>query len=157
MSISKAHHSIHDTQYTILYPRLVLAAIACGICSLVFSVACTYCALAQDPAPDAFNKKKAEEPKVFVYNSRGKRDPFTPLVSSDGRFVNLEPPERKSELLIEGIIYDPNGISCAMVNGVVVKVSDFVDSYQVLRIEKDKVVFIKDGQIHAEELKKEEK
>jgi len=46
-------------------------------------------------------------------------------------------------------------VSYAVANSKVVKVGDEVSGYQVLRIEKDKVVFIKDGQPTVVELKKE--
>ena len=101
-------------------------------------------------------KKKAKEPQRFVYKDKGKRNPFVPLVSDDGRFVNLEPPEKKSDLMLEGIIYDPHGISYALVNSAVVKVSDIVDGYQVLRIHRNKVVFIKDGNTKEVFIKKED-
>jgi len=156
MSINRPQYSILNTQYLILLARYAFALIVCGICFLVFSFGCTYRALAQNAASDASYKKEEKEPKKFIYNAKGKRNPFTPLVSDDGRFVNLESPERKSELVLEGIIYDPHGISCAMVSGSVVKVSDIIDTYQVLRIEKDKVVFIKDGKTSEVALKKEE-
>ena len=92
----------------------------------------------------------------FIYDSKGKRDPFIPLVTTDGRLLKLEEEESKEDLLLEGIIYDKNGLSYAIVNGFVVKISDTVCNYQVLKIEKNKVSFIKDGQITEIELKKEE-
>jgi hypothetical protein len=92
----------------------------------------------------------------FIYDSKGKRDPFIPLVTTDGRLLKLEEEESKEDLLLEGIIYDKNGLSYAIVNGFVVKISDTVCNYQVLKIEKNKVSFIKGGQITEIELKKEE-
>jgi len=92
----------------------------------------------------------------FVYDSQGKRDPFIPIITSDGRFQKLEPEEVtvESAVKLEGIIYDKYGISYAIVNGLVVKVGDIVDDYQVLKIEEAKVVFIKEGEILEVELKK---
>jgi uncharacterized beta-barrel protein YwiB (DUF1934 family) len=60
------------------------------------------------------------------------------------------------ELKVEGIIYDKYYISYAVVNGQVVKISDTVDGYQVLKIDENKVVFIKEGQIKEVEMEKEE-
>jgi len=110
---------------------------------------------AQTASGQAPKKKKEKAPWKFTYDLKNKRNPFVPLVSDDGRFVNLEPPERKSDVMLEGIIYDPHGISCAVVNGAVVKVSDEIDGYQVLRIEKEKVIFIKEGQVSEVILKKD--
>jgi len=92
----------------------------------------------------------------FTYDAKGRRDPFIPLVTPDGRIVKLEKEETASGILLEGIIYDKHGLSCAIVNGEVVKVSDKVGDYQVLKIEKNKVLFIKGGQITEVELKEDE-
>lgn len=92
----------------------------------------------------------------FDYNAKGKRDPFISLVTSDGRLLNLDKEEDTSKgLLLEGIMYDKHGVSYAVVNSKVVKVGDEVAGYQVLKIEKDKVIFIMDGQSTEVELKKE--
>jgi len=95
----------------------------------------------------------------FIYDSQGKRNPFIPLVTSDGRFLQLEADETKkdSELNLTGIIYDKYGISYAIVNDTVVKIGDYVDDYQVLKIEEKKVIFIKGGEIKEVEFKKEER
>jgi hypothetical protein len=92
----------------------------------------------------------------FLYDSKAKRDPFIPLVTSDGRLLKLEQEEGVKGLLLEGIIYDKNGLSCAIVNGEVVKIGDWAGDYQVLKIEKNKIIFIKEGQMTELELKKEE-
>jgi len=92
----------------------------------------------------------------FKYDAKGKRDPFIPLVTPDGRFLKLEKEEGVSGVSLEGIIYDEHGLSCALVNGEVVRVSDKIGDYQVLKIEKNKVIFIKGGQALEIELKEEE-
>jgi len=92
----------------------------------------------------------------FVYDSKGKRDPFIPLVTPDGRLLKLEQEEGVAGLLLEGIIYDKNGTSCAIVNSEIVRIGDKVGEFQVLKIEEKRVIFIKEGQIIEVELKKEE-
>jgi len=92
----------------------------------------------------------------FVYDAKGKRDPFIPLVTPDGRLLKLEKEETASGLLLEGIIYDEHGLSYAIVNSEVVRISDKIGDYQVLKIEKNKVIFIKSGQTLEVELKEEE-
>lgn len=94
--------------------------------------------------------------EVFVYDSKGKRDPFITLVTPDGRLLKLDEVQGVAALLLEGIIYDKNGMSYAIVNGEVVRVGDKVEGHQVLKIEEKKIIFIKDGQMVALELKKEE-
>lgn len=109
--------------------------------ALFFNLATIFCCLAQDET---------------VYDSNKKRDPFTPLVTSDGRLVNLEQEQGNKNLTLEGIIFDKNGLSYAIVNGEVVKIGDKIGAYQILKIEKNKVVFIKEGEPTEIELKEEE-
>ncbi len=94
----------------------------------------------------------------FLYDSNGKRNPFVPLVTSDGKLLKLEPEESSDTqgLLLEGIIYDKSGMSYAIVNRTVVKVGDMVGDTQVLKINKDKVIFIKEGLTLEVELRKGE-
>lgn len=94
----------------------------------------------------------------FVYDAKGKRNPFIPLVTPEGRLLKLDKQEAVSSgsLAIEGIIYDKLGRSFAIVNSAVVGIGDTVEDYQVLKIFENKVVFIKDGQPLEVELIKEE-
>ncbi|MFA5004864.1 MAG: hypothetical protein WC561_01900 [Candidatus Omnitrophota bacterium] len=98
----------------------------------------------------------------FVYNSKGKRNPFIPLVSSEGRLLKLDKREAfrgasaTGALSLEGIIYDKFGRSFAIVNASVVGIGDSVGDYQVLKIYANKVIFIKDGEPLEVELIKRE-
>lgn len=94
----------------------------------------------------------------FAYNDKGKRNPFIPLVTPEGRLLKLDKQDTVSlqGLAIEGIIYDKFGRSFAIVNTEVVGVGDPVGAYQVLKIFENKVVFIKDGQPLEVEFNKEE-
>ena len=93
----------------------------------------------------------------FVYDSKGRRDPFIPLVTPEGRLLKLDKQESASAsgLAIEGIIYDKNGRCFALVNGSVVGIGDMVGDYQVLKIRDNKVIFVKDGEPLEVELTKE--
>lgn len=92
----------------------------------------------------------------FIHDSKNKRDPFIPLVTPDGRLLKLDSEEGATGLLLEGIIYDKYGLSYAIVSGEVIKVGDKLGDYQVFKIEKNKVIFLKEGQPLEVELKKEE-
>ena len=92
----------------------------------------------------------------YAYDAKGKRNPFIPLVTSGGRLLKLDRQEGVSSLTLEGIIYDKHGLSYAIVNSEVVKVGDKIGGYQVLKVESNKVVFIKDAKPLVIELKKEE-
>lgn len=91
----------------------------------------------------------------FIYEAKAKRDPFIALITSDGKFLQLEKTEVTGALVLEGIIYDKNGVSYALVNGAVVKVGDEIEDYRVLKVEDKKVLLMKDGQITEIKLKKE--
>jgi hypothetical protein len=92
----------------------------------------------------------------LVYNENNKRDPFIPLVTADGRLLKLDKEDGLTGLSVEGLIYDQQGLSYALVDGRVVKVGDSLGEYQVMRIEKDKIIFVKNGEPIEVELKKEE-
>lgn len=84
-----------------------------------------------------------EKETTFVYDSKGRRDPFLPLVSSEGYLINTEPFSDASEVKVEGIIYDPKGTSFAILNTQVVKAGEKVGAFEVLKIEKNRVILLK--------------
>ncbi len=94
----------------------------------------------------------------FVYDQGGRRNPFIPLITPDGRMVQLDTTQEKrtGDLLVEGIIYDDSGTSYAVVNSQIVKVGDQVQGYEVVKIEKNKVVLKKDNSVREIPLSKEE-
>lgn len=85
----------------------------------------------------------------FIYQPQGKRNPFIPLVSKDGRLLRLDKEEEKgkTDLMVDGIIYDKQGVSYALVNGRVAAIGDYSGEYRVLKIEDDRVIFLKGDQM----------
>lgn len=105
----------------------------------------------------AQGKLKAKLLQGFSYDAKDKRDPFNALVTIDGRI--LEPPvhkEKSGEIQLEGIIYDAHGESCAVINTEVFKAGDTIGEYTIVRIEPQKVIFLKSGNEIEIELKKED-
>ncbi len=100
----------------------------------------------------------ADTASGFIYDAKVKRDPFIPLVTQDGRII--EPPKRKEKTegppQLEGIIYDPRGVSYAVMDGEVLRVGDAAGDYQIIKIEAQKVVLQKAGREFTVELKKED-
>ncbi len=94
----------------------------------------------------------------FKYDAKGKRNPFIPLVTPEGRLLKLDKQETAPAggLLIEGIIYDKFGRSFAIVNTEVVAIGDMIGDFQVLKILDNKVIFVKDGELQEVELTKKE-
>jgi len=103
-----------------------------------------------------YGQEKSEETKAS-------RNPFMPLVTSDGRLISLDREKARSDLVVEGTVFDKYGRSYAIVNSIVVEVGDTIDGFRVLKVEQGKVTFMKDGQTKVvevqefkDELKKEE-
>jgi hypothetical protein len=93
----------------------------------------------------------------FTYDAKGKRDPFIPLVTPEGRLLKLDKQDSAQQgLAIEGIIYDKLGRSFAIIDGAVVGIGDMVADYQVLKIFENKVILIRNGEPLEVELNKEE-
>ncbi|MGA2775870.1 MAG: hypothetical protein ABSE81_07440 [Candidatus Omnitrophota bacterium] len=88
----------------------------------------------------------------FVYDAKGKRNPFIPLVTPDGRLLKLQQEEQGRGLTLSGIIYDKQGVSYAIVNGIVVGVGDRIGDYRVLKILENKIILMEDSQIVEFEL-----
>jgi len=88
----------------------------------------------------------AQADEVFVYNSKGRRDPFLSLVSPEGFLINIEPSGNASEVSLEGIIYDPRGSSYAIINAEVVTPGDVIGRFEVIEIEKNKVILLRDSE-----------
>jgi hypothetical protein len=102
----------------------------------------------------AVSAVQAEE-KVFLYDDRGARDPFWPLVTSAGALINYETSFTVSEMALEGIISDGrNGL--AIINGAVVETGKSIGPYFVQKILSDRVILEKSGQTTELLLKKEE-
>ena len=91
----------------------------------------------------------------FVYNSKGKRDPFMPLVTSEGYIISVEEELFASDMNLEGIIFDVQGRSLAIINGKVVKVGDNIGSYTILEIGQTKVILAKEAEKYILELKRD--
>lgn len=119
---------------------IVVRLIACLFLLAISHLRLAICSFAQDE---------------FKYDAKDKRNPFIPLITSEGRLLKLDKEETQGNLAIEGIVYDKQGQSFAIVNGSVVAVGDNLGDYRVWKIEQHKVIFIKDGQPMEIELKKE--
>lgn len=83
----------------------------------------------------------SEEPEAFLYDSRGRRDPFVPIVR-DGRIVGAHKSRATEPLrpVLYGILWDPDGKSIALINDLEVNVGDAVGGYRVAEIRSDAVV-----------------
>jgi len=92
----------------------------------------------------------AQEP--YVYESAGRRDPFMPLLTPDGRLLQIETRAPSGELRLEGIIFDKGGASLAIINGAVVAEGEPIDDIKVIKIMENKIIFEKDGKAFEQEV-----
>ena len=81
--------------------------------------------------------------EAFVYNDHGKRDPFMPLVSSDGLIVTYDEDLSVNDLALEGVVADSSGNNAAIINGKIVKVHDQIGPYIIDVIAVDHLEFLK--------------
>ena len=75
----------------------------------------------------------------FVYQ-KGGRDPFSPLVTKEGKFIQGEGGGVALEdVVLEGIVWDPRGEAMAMMNGRIVRKGDHIGRFEVIAIGQEKV------------------
>lgn len=91
----------------------------------------------------------------FTYQAKGNRDPFISLVTKDGRILpGARTVSDTDNVELEGIIWDPNGKSVAIINGKLVKEKQRIMNMQVLKIKKASVILQKGGKVMVLNLKK---
>jgi hypothetical protein len=79
----------------------------------------------------------------FVYDSKGNRDPFVPLVTKEGIYVGNWQATDLAEIVLEGIVWDPKGESMAIVNGTVVKEGDELLNLKILEVKREGIRVLK--------------
>lgn len=87
----------------------------------------------------SFNLLNADE---FIYNSHGKKDPFSPPVKGVGAVTDME---LLSGIRLEGIVWDSKN-PMAMVNDSIVAIGDEIAGAKVVDITKNEVIIEIDGQ-----------
>ena len=83
----------------------------------------------------------AERPDgSFVYDSKGRRDPFSPLVGQErGSGAGLESVAAFDDLKLEGIAVGDGGRQVAIINGQMVKEKDKFGALLIKKISKKSV------------------
>lgn len=83
----------------------------------------------------------------FIYDSKGRRDPFIPLLGKGAEFLFIEEAvESVAGICLTGVVYDPTGQSFATINDEVVVENDLVGGFKVKEIRDGKVVLQKDNE-----------
>jgi len=94
---------------------------------------------------------------VSGYESKGKRDPFVPLVGQDrgNRSAGLGGIVSVNDVLLEGIAIGSSGKNIAILNGQIVKEKDKFGLLQIKKIRKKTVEISIDGKVHTLSLQEE--
>ena len=96
------------------------------------------------------------EETPFTYESRGRRDPFIPLITKEGRVLTSYAKIASiNDIVIEGILYDPRGGSVVIMNDFILKKGDNISDIIIESIEKHSVTLSFKGQEHTFNLKEE--
>jgi hypothetical protein len=100
------------------------------------------------------------EQNSFTYDSRGKRDPFVPVVTREGVRSDFRKPRRQEKLPLQisvsGILYNGKEYF-AIINGKVVKAGGKVGTLLIKEISFDKVILNYGEKDFEISLKKEKK
>ena len=96
----------------------------------------------------AVNFSVANEAK-FVYDSKGKRDPFMSLIGKNVTLTDVELLESIEDVRVEGVIIDPNEGSSAIINGQIIKVGEFLGGFRLIKVTKYFVVLQRDEKKHT--------
>jgi hypothetical protein len=90
----------------------------------------------------------------FIYDSEGRRDPFMPLLTKDGRPVTTYSNIGSiNDVIVEGIMYDPRGGSVVVINDVILRQGDNISNVTVKSIGKDSVLLTFKGEDHTFKIK----
>lgn len=93
-----------------------------------------------------FNSAFGQAEGPFVYDDKGRRDPFLPLVDKDGRYLlEADVVYSSDELNLSGILWDPQGRSSCLINDQIVRIGESIYGFTVENITKDSVTISKGG------------
>ncbi|MFH1753391.1 MAG: hypothetical protein ABH875_04330 [Candidatus Omnitrophota bacterium] len=79
--------------------------------------------------------------KDLTYDSKGRRDPFIPLITRNVKIsAGLEGVQGVEDITLEGIVWDSGGGSIAILNGVIVKEGDEIASVKIETITENNII-----------------
>lgn len=97
------------------------------------------------------------EEEAFIYDSKGKRDPFIPLITDKVRFgVGMTGIETIDDITLEGIVWDPAGDSFAIINGVIMREHEQVNNVRITKIASNAISILIDEKEFTIDLVEEE-
>lgn len=81
---------------------------------------------------------------LFVYDSKGKRDPFISLIGKNVKLTDVELLESIEQVRVEGVIVDPDKGSSAIVNGQIIRVGEFLGGFKLEKVTNYYIVMKRD-------------
>ena len=107
-------------------------------------------------APLAYGEK--QEKKAFEYESKGKRDPFVPLIGQEKakKISGLVDITSVEDIKFEGIAIDSSGKNIAILNGQMVKDNDKFGVLLIKKISQGAVLLSIEGKDYTLKLQKPE-
>ena len=83
--------------------------------------------------------------EAFSYPGGGQRDPFSPLINSQG-VLNIRLIRQEGDLQLNGIIYDNKETErIAIINNEPLRMDDCIGAYTIKEIHKGSVLLMKEG------------
>ena len=92
----------------------------------------------------------------FTYKSKGRRDPFIPLIGKGAELLISQEMNSIEGIVLQGIIFDPERESLAIVNGEIFKEGQPVGGFMLSRINERNIILIRDGKNYIVNLVEEE-
>ncbi len=76
-----------------------------------------------------------------IYDSKGRRDPFIPLITRTAKatMAGLENAQSVDDIMLEGIVWDKGGGSIAILNGIIVQEGDEIGNVMIETINNDNI------------------
>ncbi|MBN1493922.1 MAG: general secretion pathway protein GspB [Candidatus Omnitrophica bacterium] len=90
-----------------------------------------------------------DERASISYDEGGHRDPFRPLIGKDIELTQVTYLKSVDDLMIEGILVDPDKGSVAIINGQVLREGNFIGGFRIDTIENNKVIFSRDDKTYT--------
>ncbi len=79
--------------------------------------------------------------EAFIYDKKGARDPFVPLITGEIEMIRgLSDVQSIDDITLEGILWDPGGGSVAVLNGHLLSENQRVGTVMIQKIEEKRVI-----------------
>ena len=80
----------------------------------------------------------------FVYDSKGKRDPFISLIGKKVKLADVDLIDSIKDVKVEGVIIDPQRGSAAIVNNQILRIGDYMGGFKLSKVTRYYIVMSRD-------------